>query len=1278
MTKLKFPNNSIFFTAALLSILLLACGQSDDKQTEMEFQHISFRDVPGITQDEITAIEALQEQGVSFIYGMPLSTEAFEKEDGEIGGYTALLCEWLTNLFGIPFLPRLYEWLDLLTALETKEVSFSGELTATPERHKIYHMTDDIASRPLKYYVLSASRPLTETAKERPVRCGFIEGTATIGTVVDELESGSYEIVLLSDVSLVYDALKSGSIDAFYYSGTAEANFVQYSDMSALYFFPLIYRPVSLATQDSQLAPIISVVQKILESGGMRYLTTMYNRGENEYFKYRMHKQLTEEERAYIINRPVIPMGVDPGNYPGCFYDKREKEWRGVFLDILDEVESLTGLTFRRVNDERTEWPVIYQMLIDGEIALVPELTQTAERAGNFLWPDAGQITDNYALISKYDYPDIKVNEVLYVKVGLAKNTSYTAIFRKWFANHMNTVEYESMEEAFDALQRGDVDMVMANEKRLLYLTHYLELPGYKANVVFDYSMDINIGLNKDEAVLCSIINKALAIVDSKNISDHWLRRTYDYRSKVVQAQIPWLVGSSILILCVLALVAVLFVRSRLTGKQLKKLVRQRTAELDLKNVTLTTLIDSIPDLVFTLNTSLRFTQCNRSFLEHFGFNREDIINKGEDSLGISAEEVQEHNNWNRRVMEESRSFMLEEYIPRIDGTRPLYETVKAPLMLNGKVAGVLGIAHNITKHREMEDAALAASHSKSAFLANMSHEIRTPMNSIIGFCELALDGESSAKTRDYLDKIQTNAHWLLQIINDILDISKIESGKMEMEKIPFDFHDLFTSCKTLIMPKVIEKGLMLHFYAEPSMGKRPLGDPTRLRQVFVNLLSNAVKFTNTGMIKLHSAVMEKSERTVTVHFEVKDSGIGMTEEQMKNIFEPFMQAESGTTRKYGGTGLGLAITKNIIEMMGGTLLVESALGVGSKFSFDLKFDIVDMSDSEMLERNIMFNEFEKPSFEGEILLCEDNAMNQQLICEHLARVGISTVVAENGKIGVEMVKSRMEKGEKQFDLIFMDMHMPVMDGLEASAKIMEMNTNVPIVAMTANIMSNDREIYKMSGINDCVGKPFTSQELWRCLMKYLKLINWQTEEDSRRRQAESELRKKLVTNFVRDNRNKFGEITQALNTGDIKLAHRLAHTLKSNAAHLGKTLLSQAAADVEAQLKDGQNLVTVQQMKVMESELNAAFAELSAEMEMYSEMQPDETSGPAVEPVGAEFRKELFEKLEPMLEMGNLECREYIKSLTRIPGTERLRQQIDDMDFEEALVTLGELKGKS
>jgi len=215
--------------------------------------------------------------------------------------------------------------------------------------------------------------------------------------------------------------------------------------------------------------------------------------------------------------------------------------------------------------------------------------------------------------------------------------------------------------------------------------------------------------------------------------------------------------------------------------------------------------------------------------------------------------------------------------------------------------------------------------------------------------------------------------------------------------------------------------------------------------------------------------------------------------------------------------------------------------------------------------------------------------------------------------------------------------------------------------------------------MNDCVGKPFTSQELWRCLMKYFKPLNWQSEKEMRQLYNEDELRHRLVDNFVRDNRNRFSEIKDALDMGDVKVAHRLAHTLKSNAAYLGKILLKQAAANIESQLKDGKNMVTSQQLSDLEIELSAALTELTAELkDNFASETPEDTQSEKTvqtESVSTEFVKELFEKLEPLLEMGNLECRDLIGSLNLIAGAEKLIQNITDLDFEEALVTLGELK---
>ena len=585
---------------------------------------------------------------------------------------------------------------------------------------------------------------------------------------------------------------------------------------------------------------------------------------------------------------------------------------------------------------------------------------------------------------------------------------------------------------------------------------------------------------------------------------------------------------------------------------------------------------------------------------------------------------------------------------------------------------------NNITEivklQTNLEDAlkeAQIASHAKSTFLAQMSHEIRTPMNSIVGFSELAMDGDISMRTKDYLSKIIENAQWLLQIINDILDLSKIESGRMDLEKIPFDLCELFSGCKTLIMPKAVEKGINLVFYAEPSMGKKPLGDPTRLRQVLVNLLSNAVKFTNTGAVKVFADIRDKTDTTVTMYFEVKDSGIGMTEEQIAKIFDPFTQAESGTTRQYGGTGLGLSITKNILELMGGVLSVESKIGTGSRFSFVLTFDTITLTDKEQIKKEVSHSYIDKPVFSGEVLLCEDNVMNQQVICEHLKRIGLKTVVAENGKIGVDFVQNRLEK--KQFDLVLMDIHMPVMDGLEASSKILALNTGVPIIAMTANIMSTDTEIYLQSGMKDCIGKPFTSQELWHLLLKYFTPIDTDNTQKSAQVEASKDFNKKILLLFLNDNMNKYKEIIKALEEGNFKEAHRFAHTLKSNAAQIGKTLLQQAAANIENRLKDGVNHVSEEQLKILEAELNAVLNELNPLFEEEAHqaiLQPKKDI-----PMDLKKIKLVIEELEPLLKSGNSECFNYIDKLNSIPASDKLIHHIEDYEFAKALFELEGLK---
>jgi len=506
--------------------------------------------------------------------------------------------------------------------------------------------------------------------------------------------------------------------------------------------------------------------------------------------------------------------------------------------------------------------------------------------------------------------------------------------------------------------------------------------------------------------------------------------------------------------------------------------------------------MDHLDTMIYVTDLSYNLLYLNRSMMETYGVERESCLGekcyKAIRNLDMPCENCQM-----KILLPERDKHPHIDYDNLYDKTSGMYIGGRAAIIRWVDDAQVFfNSVYDITvkiKYQEQLRGAMvaaeAASVAKSAFLANMSHEIRTPMNSIIGFSELALDNEVSSITREYLTMIKENASGLLQIINNILDISKVESGNIELEHIPFNIHELLNSCKNIILPRAVEKKIKLQLSAEPSISKKLLGDPTKLRQVLLNLLSNAVKFTDSGSVKVSVSAKSETQTRIILRFEVKDTGIGMTSEQIGKIFEPFMQADVSTTRKYGGTGLGMTITKNILQLMGSRLEIESEPGTGTSIGFEISFDTSDKKETSTEAVNAV-REIDKPSFEGEILVCEDNQMNQRVIIEHLGKLGLKVEIAENGQEGIDRVRSRINKGMKPFNLIFMDIHMPVMDGVEATAKILELGTGTPIVAMTANIMMSDREHYKAAGMVDYLGKPFTSQELWRCLLKHLKPVS--------------------------------------------------------------------------------------------------------------------------------------------------------------------------------------------
>jgi len=516
------------------------------------YSYASYRDIPNITEEEIKAIEALKErQNSPFIYGALSSTEAFSNKNGEIQGFAELFCDWMTKQFGIQFKPQLYEWNDLLNGLESGKIDFTGELTATAERRKTYFMTDGIAQRLTGSFRIFGSQPLSFIASSRKLRYGFLYGTTTIDDVTAQL-GNAFEAFFVDDYESAYAMLKNGNIDAFIDENTAEAAFEIYGDVDVEDFFPLIYGPVSLTTQKAENKPIISVMQKFLEHGGVRYLTELYNSGMYEYRKHKFIMRLTDEEKAYLQSHPVVEFLAEHDNYPVSFYNTYDNEFQGISHDVIKEVEALAGISFKLKNDRNDDWADLLKMLERGDAAMVTELIRTPERTGRFLWTESAILTDYYALMSKTEHRNIKVNEILYLKIGLVEGYAPTDVFNRWFPDHRNTVIFDNFDQAFAALTRDEVDLVMGSRNQLLVQTNVHGQPGYKANIVFNYSFESTFGFNKDEALLCSIADKALRFINTGEIEERWTSKIYDYRIKFQKQQFLVLISAIVIFLCII------------------------------------------------------------------------------------------------------------------------------------------------------------------------------------------------------------------------------------------------------------------------------------------------------------------------------------------------------------------------------------------------------------------------------------------------------------------------------------------------------------------------------------------------------------------------------------------------------------------------------------------------------------------------------------------------------------------------------------------------------
>ncbi|MFP4272551.1 MAG: PAS domain S-box protein [Halothiobacillaceae bacterium] len=754
----------------------------------------------------------------------------------------------------------------------------------------------------------------------------------------------------------------------------------------------------------------------------------------------------------------------------------------------------------------------------------------------------------------------------------------------------------------------------------------------------------------------------------------------------------------------------------RLIAEQVWRIVQRRRSEAHLRQLSLA--VEQSPESVVITDLDARILYVNESFKQVTGYTAEEVLGKNPRMLQ-SGRTPETHYEQMWRCLTAGRPWKGEFYNRRKDGTEfielghvaPLrqpdgrithYVAVKDDITEKKKLAGELDrhrhrleslVAERTAELEEARSRADAANRAKSAFLANMSHEIRTPLNAIVGLIYLLREACQDEPQRRKLTQIDKSARHLLAIINDILDLSKIEAGKLQLETRDFHLSAVLDHIRSVLTEAVRGKGLTLTIDPD-SVPHWLRGDPTRLRQALLNLVGNAVKFTEQGGITLRARVVSREDRQLQVRFEVEDSGVGIPEDRIARLFQPFEQADSSTTREYGGTGLGLAITHRLVELMGGSISVESREGEGSLFRVDVPLALGEGSPPRISSHTeeALFDRSAFKRYRGaRVLLAEDNAVNREVAAELIGQTGLKLDTAEDG---LEALK-QLER--KSYDVVLLDVQMPRLDGLGVARRMRDMPDygTTPILAMTANVFEDDRQAALEAGMNDFIPKPVDPVVLYRKLLRWLS-AHPESDSESRVDQAPGadgavvldeqrglgflggnrEAYLSLLRRLVNEHRADPERLLGLLAEDRYDSVRMLAHGLKGAAATLGAGEVADLAARIERETDDHQpREALVRACRALDEamdRLTARIAELSG---VPAEPAVGRSSG--TRPAG----EELLRSLESALASDDVDAIEIIARhearLSVALGAERfgrIAHQVRDYDFPGALKHLREV----
>jgi two-component system sensor histidine kinase/response regulator len=903
---------------------------------------------------------------------------------------------------------------------------------------------------------------------------------------------------------------------------------------------------------------------------------------------------LTERERAWIEAHPIIRAANDPAWAPVDF-DGADGMPTGLAAELMALVAKRLDLNIEYVPGQT--FGEAYGAARSRDVDLLLTAPRSAEAERHFAFT-APYLAYRPVIVVREETPFVPdLASLLDRSFALVSGHPETQALRERLPQ-LRVVPAADAGEALEAVAMGRADATIGN---IAVMHHHIRERGLAnlkvAAPAGDDERRVHFAVRADWPELAGILDKGLATItpeERQRILDRWINVEFErgLDPATVWRRTAQALGGAALV------AAFVFVYLRRLRREIAER-RQLQQELAEARQHVVDMAQGLPGVVY------------QSIVRHDGsgevvFGREAYYNL----LGLDHRRASlDWDAFASVVVEEDRERLRETMTHAIrtlglltidfrvrgdDGPRWIHIEAVPRRSSDPGVAGIWnGYAMDITERKRLEadlaasqDAANAANRAKSEFLANMSHEIRTPMNAIIGLAHLALKTDLNHRQRDYLTKVSGAAQSLLRIVNDVLDVSKIEAGQLQLEHIRFNVHTIFDDLISIVGHRIAEKGLELRMDVGSELPEQLLGDPLRLSQVLLNLANNAVKFTPRGFVAVHASVIEHADDDVRVRFAIEDSGIGLTGEQAARLFRPFVQADSSTTRQFGGTGLGLSISKRLVDLMGGEIGVTSEPGRGSIFWFTVRLKRAPAPEQAPLTTGAPV----PPNLRGaRILLAEDNPINQQVALELLQGAGAQVDLASSGREAVEAVQAR------DYDAVLMDLQMPLMDGLQATRAIRAQARlrDLPIVAMTASVMAGDRDRCLEAGMTDHISKPVSVDQLLGTLARWLPqradagpapaapaladggpelpaLDGFDVAEGVRRVGGDRALYRRLLLQFREHSGGAADDIRDALAAGDRVRAKAGAHTLKGVAGTLSARELQAAAQALESALRRG------------------------------------------------------------------------------------------------------------